>query len=99
MDSNQFTIKTQEVIQAAQEYAQSEGHQAIENAHLLKGIFLKDADVVPYLFKQSQVNPKNIELALDRILESQSFRRTNLSFTESSGNPAVGIKNCQGKWR
>ena len=72
MDSNQFTIKTQEVIQAAQEYAQSEGHQAIENAHLLKGIFLKDADVVPYLFKQSQVNPKNIELALDRILESQS---------------------------
>ncbi len=72
MDSNQFTIKTQEVIQAAQDYAQTEGHQAIENAHLLKGIFLKDADVVPYLFKQSQVNPKTIELALDRILESQS---------------------------
>ena len=72
MDSNQFTIKTQEVIQAAQEYAQTEGHQAIENAHLLKGIFLKDSDVVPYLFKQSQVNPKTIELALDRILESQS---------------------------
>lgn len=72
MDSNLFTIKTQEVIQAAQDYAQMEGHQAIENAHLLKGIFLKDSDVVPYLFKQSQVNPKNIELALDRILESQS---------------------------
>jgi len=72
MDSNQFTIKTQEVIQAAQEYAQTEGHQAIENAHLLKGIFLKDADVIPYLFKQSQVNQQNIELALDRILESQS---------------------------
>ena len=72
MDSNQFTIKTQEVIQAAQDYAQTEGHQAIENAHLLKGIFLKDSDVVPYLFKQSQVNPQNIELALDRILESQS---------------------------
>jgi ATP-dependent Clp protease ATP-binding subunit ClpB len=72
MDSNQFTIKTQEVIQAAQEYAQTEGHQAIENAHLLKGIFLKDSDVVPYLFKQSQVNPKTIEQALDRILEGQS---------------------------
>lgn len=72
MDSNQFTIKTQEVIQAAQEYAQTEGHQAIENAHLLKGIFLKDNDVVPYLFKQSQVNPQTIQLALDRILENQS---------------------------
>ncbi len=72
MDSNQFTIKTQEVIQAAQEYAQTEGHQAIENAHLLKGIFLKDNDVVPYLLKQSQVNPQTIQLALDRILENQS---------------------------
>ncbi|MDR0802935.1 ATP-dependent chaperone ClpB [Fluviicola sp.] len=72
MDSNQFTIKTQEVIQAAQEYAQTEGHQAIENAHLLKGIFLKDQDVVPYLLKQSQVNPQTIQLALDRILGNQS---------------------------
>lgn len=72
MDSNQFTIKTQEVIQAAQEYAQTEGHQAIENAHLLKGIFLKDNDVVPYLLKQSQLNPQTIQLALDRILENQS---------------------------
>ncbi|AEA46003.1 ATP-dependent chaperone ClpB [Fluviicola taffensis] len=72
MDTNLFTIKTQEVIQAAQDFAQMEGHQAIENAHLLKGIFLKDTDVVPYLLKQSQVNPKTIELALDRILESQS---------------------------
>ncbi|WP_343747771.1 ATP-dependent chaperone ClpB [Fluviicola sp.] len=72
MDSNQFTIKTQEVIQAAQEYAQTEGHQAIENAHLLKGIFLKDQDVVPYLLQQSQVNPQTIQLALDRMLESQS---------------------------
>src|SRR5690606_30464791 len=72
MDSNQFTIKTQEVIQAAQELAQAEGHQAIENAHLLKGIFIKDHDVVPYILKQSNVNPKTIELALDRILETQS---------------------------
>jgi ATP-dependent Clp protease ATP-binding subunit ClpB len=72
MDTNLFTIKTQEVIQAAQEFAQKEGHQAIENAHLLKGIFLKDADVVPYLLEQSNVNPKTVELALDRILEGQS---------------------------
>lgn len=72
MDSNQFTIKTQEVIQAAQEYTQTEGHQAIENAHLLKGIFLKDNDVVPYLLKQLQLNPQTIQLALDRILENQS---------------------------
>lgn len=72
MDTNQFTIKTQEVIQAAQNLAQGEGHPAIENAHLLKGIFLQDQDVVPYILTQNKVNPQTIELALDSILKSFS---------------------------
>jgi ATP-dependent Clp protease ATP-binding subunit ClpB len=72
MDSNQFTIKTQEIIQAAQELAQVSGHQAVENAHLLKGIFMQDADVVPYLLKQSGVDRHILEQALDRILSTYS---------------------------
>jgi ATP-dependent Clp protease ATP-binding subunit ClpB len=72
MDGNQFTIKTQEVIQAAQETAVAAGHQAVENAHLLKGIFLQDADVVPYILKQSGVNADMLEQALDRILSTYS---------------------------
>jgi ATP-dependent Clp protease ATP-binding subunit ClpB len=70
MDSNQFTIKTQEVIQAAQETAQVSGHQAVENAHLLKGIFQQDADVVPYILKQAGVDQSILEQALDRILST-----------------------------
>lgn len=72
MDTNQFTIKTQEVLQAAQEIAQNNGHQTIENAHLLKGILLKDNDVVPYLIKQSNANISIIEAALDKIIEGQA---------------------------
>jgi len=72
MDSNQFTIKTQEVIQAAQEVAQEAGHQAIENLHLLKGILLRDSDVVPYLLKQSNVNIKVLEQTVDSMLTSIS---------------------------
>ena len=39
MNFNNFTIKSQEAIQQAQQIAQSYGHQQIENEHLLKAIF------------------------------------------------------------
>ena len=77
MESNQFTIKTQEVIQSAQQIAQESGHQAVENAHLLKGIFQEDADVVPYILKHLDVNKEMLEQALDRIVSS---------FTKVSGS-------------
>ena len=70
MDNNQFTIKTQEVIQAAHETALLAGNQAVENPHLLKGIFLKDSDVVPFILKQNGVNQEVMEQALDRILST-----------------------------
>ncbi|MES2555261.1 MAG: ATP-dependent chaperone ClpB [Bacteroidota bacterium] len=72
MDNNQFTIKTQEVIQAAQETALLAGNQAVENPHLLKGIFLKDSDVVPFILKQNGVDRELLEQALDRILSTFS---------------------------
>jgi len=72
MESNQFTIKTQEIIQAAQDIALQSGHQAVETPHLLKGIFLQDQDVVPYILKQLNVNRDVLEQALDRILSTFS---------------------------
>ena len=72
MDNNQFTIKTQEAIQAAQEVALLAGNQAVENPHLLKGIFLKDSDVVPFILNQNGVNRELLEQALDRILSTFS---------------------------
>jgi ATPases with chaperone activity, ATP-binding subunit len=35
MNFNQFTVKTQEVLQKAVQRAQSDGHQAIEPEHVL----------------------------------------------------------------
>lgn len=68
LDLNKFTIKTQEAIQQAQQIAESEGNQSIETGHLLKGIFLIDQDVTPYLLSKLDVNQKIIESALDRII-------------------------------
>jgi ATP-dependent Clp protease ATP-binding subunit ClpB len=72
MDGNQFTIKTQEVIQSAQQHAMQAGHQAVENAHLLKGIFNEDKDVVPFILNKLNVDPQTLEMANDRILGTYS---------------------------
>ncbi len=70
MDLNKFTIKSQEAIQEAQQLAASAGHPAIETAHLLKGIFIVDTEVTPYLLGKLNVNLGVLTLAIDKILES-----------------------------
>ena len=39
MNFNNYTIKSQEAVQQAQQIAQGFGHQQIENAHILKAYF------------------------------------------------------------
>jgi ATP-dependent Clp protease ATP-binding subunit ClpB len=70
MDFNKFTIKSQQAIQEAQTVAMELGHQAIENAHLLKGILRTDDNVIPHLIKKLNVNLPMVEKALDKMLES-----------------------------
>lgn len=70
MDLNKFTTKSQEAIQQAQNLAEANGNQSIETGHLLKGIFLVDQEVTPYLLGKLNVNPKIIEATVDRIIDS-----------------------------
>lgn len=70
MDQNKLTIRTQEILQGAQQVAMEQGQQSIETGHLLKSILINDKDVVPYLMTQLKVNTKMLEAALDKINES-----------------------------
>ncbi len=72
MDFNKFTIKSQEAIQQAQNLAETNGNGAIETGHLLKGIFLVDQDVMPYLLQKLAINSKSLELVVDKIIQSYS---------------------------
>ncbi len=72
MDFNKFTIKSQEAIQQAQNLAELNGNGAIETGHLLKGIFLVDQDVMPYLLQKLAINSKSLELVVDKIIQSYS---------------------------
>lgn len=67
MNSNKFTIKSQEAIQHSQQLVQSLGQQQIENEHLFKAIFEVDENVAPFLLKKLNVN---VPLFL-QILDSQ----------------------------
>lgn len=70
MNFNNFTIKSQEAIQRAQQLAQSYGHQQIENEHLFQGILEVDENVLPFLLKKNQVNVSLLKQVLEKTLES-----------------------------
>ena len=69
MNLNNFTIKSQEAVQKAQEIAMTRQHQAIEPCHLLKGILCEDENVTPYLLKKLEVNPTRLSQQLDGVIE------------------------------
>jgi ATP-dependent Clp protease ATP-binding subunit ClpB len=69
MDINKWTIKTQQAMQEAQSLAASNGQQAIETGHLLRGMIKVDDNVLPFIFKELNSNQNTFTLALDRIIE------------------------------
>jgi len=70
MNFNNFTIKSQEAIQQAQQIAQGFGHQQIENEHIFKAIFTVDENVLPFILKKLNVNVVMLQQILDKELES-----------------------------
>ncbi|WP_127137930.1 ATP-dependent chaperone ClpB [Flagellimonas oceanensis] len=72
MNFNNFTIKSQEAIQRAQQLAQEFGHQQIENEHLFKAIAEVDENVLPFILKKLNVNTNLINQILDKELQSFS---------------------------
>lgn len=74
MNLNQFTIKSQEVVQKAQELAFGAKNPSIETGHLLKGLFIVDENVLSYALKKINANQTRIESALDAVLKSYSVQ-------------------------
>ena len=56
MNFDNFTIKSQEALQAATQEAMNNGQQAIETGHVLKGVLNVDENVTPFLLKKLGVN-------------------------------------------
>lgn len=69
MNFDNYTIKTQQALQHAQQIAQEFEHQQIENEHLYKGIQAVDQNVIPYLLKKLDVNSTLLNQIIDKEIE------------------------------
>jgi len=88
MNFNNFTIKSQEAIQQAQQIAQSFEHQQIENSHILKGIFEVDENVIPFIFKKLGLNVELLKSLIDKTIKS---------YAKVSGGSNIALSNNASK--
>jgi ATP-dependent Clp protease ATP-binding subunit ClpB len=70
MNFNKYTIKSQEAINQAQQIALTFGHQQIEIAHVLKGVFDVDEHVLPFILNKLGVNASLFKQTLDSAVQS-----------------------------
>lgn len=70
MNFNNYTIKAQEAIQKASEIVLGNQQQAIEPAHLLKGLLTVDEHVISHLLKKLNVNINYLTAEIDKQIES-----------------------------
>ncbi len=70
MNLNNLTIKSQEALQQAQQIAQANGQQHLENEHIFKGILEVDENVAPFILKKLNVNVNLFKQILDSTIQS-----------------------------
>lgn len=70
MNLNNFTIKTQETLQQAQQIAYQLEHPQIDTIHLFKALMQVDENVTPYLLKKLGVNTSLLLQVLEKELQS-----------------------------
>ncbi|WP_435262878.1 ATP-dependent chaperone ClpB [Tenacibaculum sp. nBUS_03] len=86
MNFNNYTIKSQETIQQAQQIAQEYQHNQIENEHIFKALFSVDENVLPFILKKLNVNIIIVQQILDKQLDSFSkVTGANLTLSPEAG--------------
>ena len=93
MNLNNFTIKSQEAVQKAQEIASGNSNQSIESIHILKGVMQVDENVIPYLLKKLDINTVVLVKATDKIIESLPKVSGGEQFLSREANSALQKAN------
>ena len=76
MNLNQYTIKAQEAIQAAQQLAYNNGNAFIESGHLLKAILLDKDSSTEFLLKKNNVNPSLVLQKTEELISNLAKQQT-----------------------
>lgn len=93
MNFNKYTIKSQEVLNQATEIAQSNEQQAIDTAHLLKGILMGDENVISFMLKKLSVNNQLLEQRVDEIISG--YPKVSGQKPYLSNEAAAALQNAE----
>ena len=100
MNLNKFTIKSQEVVQIAQELTQEFSHQQIENQHLFKALIEADDNVLPFVFKKLQVNFSLLKKMTDSSLKSlPKISGGHLTLSPEASKTLINAINISKKYK
>ena len=69
MNFNNFTIKSQEVVQKAIELTRQSGQQQIEPVHILKALISESETIVNFVFQKLEANLNSVNLAIDKEIQ------------------------------
>ena len=70
MNFNNFTIKSQEVIQKAIDLTRQNGQQLIEPVHILKALIGESETIVNFVFQKLGANLNSVNLAIEKDIQS-----------------------------
>ena len=107
MNFNNFTIKSQEVVQKAIDFAKEAGQQQIEPLHLLKAIFKEGETIVNFIFQKNGVTLPAVKTSVDSAIaqlpkvsggevflsrESNDALQKAMEFSKSLGDEYVSVE-------
>ncbi|MDE6095804.1 MAG: ATP-dependent chaperone ClpB [Muribaculaceae bacterium] len=69
MNFNNFTIKSQEVVQKAIELTRQSGQQQIEPVHILKALISESETIVNFVFQKLGANLNSVTMAVDKEIQ------------------------------
>ena len=98
MNFNNYTIKSQEAIQRAQQLAQGLGQQDIQVENIFKGIQEVDNNVLPFILKKLQVNTTTLNQAVEKTLASYpKVQGGQMSLSRTAGEVLTEASNIAKK--
>lgn len=108
MNFNNFTIKSQEVVQKAIDYAKQAGQQQIEPVHLLKAIISESETIVNFIFQKLGANLPGVKMAVDQAIsalpkvsggdvflsrEANDALQKSVDYSKSNGDEYVSVES------
>ena len=108
MNFNNFTIKSQEIVQKAIDLTKSSGQQMIEPVHILKAMISESEAILNFIFQKLGVSMQTVVQAVDRDIaslpkvsggdvvlsrESNDALQKAIDFSKSNGDEYVSVES------